>query len=276
MPEQMTLPQHQENFKNMGVAIPAAQLSDPLAEPLAAVVLSRGCSAAFVSPEGLVITNHHCVQFALQHNSNEQQNLIEDGYFAEDRAHEIHAGPAQRIKVARAIRDVTSAMRDGLEKISDPVKRKQESEQRSKALLAECEKGRPGIKCSLASFYNGSQYRLTEFLEIRDLRIVYVPQRSVGNYGGEIDNWAWPRHTGDFAFYRAYVGPDGSSADYSPDNVPYRSAQFLKVATTGLEPGDFTMVVGYPGRTKRTATVTQIQHEVEWLYPYLIAFLKER
>jgi len=276
MPSQMTLPEHQENLRKMGVSIPAAQMSDPLAHPLAAVVSLGGCTASFVSPDGLIVTNHHCVQGALQRNSSEKQDLVENGFLAKDRASELSAGPAQRVMVAQAFRDVTKEMRDGLEKIRNPIKRKKESEKRMKALIAETEKDRPGIRCSVVSFFGDSQYQLIEYLEIRDVRLVYAPQRSVGNFGGEIDNWAWPRHCGDFSFLRAYVGPDGKPADFSPDNVPYRSAHYLKVSAAGVKKGDFVMVVGYPGRTERTATAAEIRHDVEWFYPYSIQYYRER
>jgi Peptidase S46 len=276
MPSQMTLPEHQENFRKMGVSIPAAQLSDPLAHPLAAVVSLGGCTASFVSPDGLIVTNHHCVQDALQRNSSEKQDLVENGFLAKDRAGELSAGPAQRVMVAQAFRDVTREMRDGLEKIRNPVKRKRESERRMKALIAETEKDRPGIRCSVASFFGDSQYKLIEYLEIRDVRLVYAPHRAVGNFGGEIDNWAWPRHCGDFSFFRAYVGKDGKPEDFSPDNVPYKPAHYLKVSAEGVKKSDFVMVVGYPGRTERTETAAEIRHDVEWFYPYSIQYYKER
>jgi hypothetical protein len=268
MPSQMMLPQHQEIFRKMGVSMPAAQLSDPLSDPLAAIVSLGGCSASFVSPDGLVVTCHHCVQGALQQNSNEKQDLVENGFLAKDYASELSAGPASRVMVVQSFRDVTREMRDGLDKIKDPVQRKKESEKRQKALIAECEKDKPGIRCSVSSFFGGIQYQLIECLEIRDVRLVYAPHRSVGNYGGEIDNWAWPRHTGDFAFYRAYVGPDGKPADFSLSNLPYKPAHYLKISATGVKKGDFVMVVGYPGRTERTATAAEIRHDVEWFYPY--------
>jgi len=108
------------------------------------------------------------------------------------------------------------------------------------------------------------------------VRLVYAPARSVGNYGGEIDNWAWPRHTGDFSFYRAYVGKDGKPADFAKDNVPYQPKHHLKVSAQGVKPSDFVMVTGYPGSTSRTETALETRQDVEWFYPYLITFLKER
>jgi hypothetical protein len=276
LPQQMTLPGHVETFKNMGVKLDAKTLADPLASPLAAVVSLGGCTASFVSPEGLIVTNHHCVQGAAQLNSTEKENIVENGFLAKTKADEKSAGPAQRVFVAQAFTDVTKDMRDGLEKIKDPIARKEESEKRSKTLIAACEKDRPGIRCEVRGFFRGGMYLKIENLEIRDVRLVYVPARSVGNYGGEIDNWAWPRHTGDWSYYRAYVGKDGKPADYSPDNVPFKPKSWLKVTTAGLKPGDFVMVTGYPGSTSRTDTALEIHHDVEWFYPYLIAYYKER
>jgi hypothetical protein len=278
LPQQMTLPAHVETFRNMGVPLDAKTLSDPLAAPLAAVVSLGGCTASFVSPEGLIVTNHHCVQGALQLNTNKKanENLIEDGFLAKTKADEKSAGPAQRVLVAQAFKDVTKTMRDGLDKIADPVARKEASESRQKALLAACEKDRPGVRCSVQPYFGGDMYIQTESLEIRDVRLVYAPARSVGAYGGEEDNWEWPRHTGDWSFYRAYVGKDGNPAEYSPDNVPFQPKSYLRVTTAGLRPGDFVMVAGYPRLTSRTRAASEVHHDVEWALPYRIAFAKER
>ena len=276
MPAQMSLQQHVENFQKMGVHMDAKTLSDPLAEPLAGVVWLGGCTASLVSPDGLIVTNHHCVQSALEYNSNEKENLIETGFLAKTREEEKSAGPAARVMVVQSYKDVTNEMREGLDQIKDPTARKDESEKRQKQLLAACEKDRPGIRCQVSSFFRGGLYQLIEMLEIRDVRLVYVPERSVGDYGGEIDNWEWPRHTGDWSFYRAYVGKDGMPADYSADNVPFHPRHWIKVSTAGLKPGDFVMVTGYPGSTDRAATAAEVHHDLEWYYPYLITYYDER
>lgn len=276
MPSQMTLGQHVETFKKMGVPLDAAKLSDPLSDPLASVVSLGGCTASFVSGEGLIVTNHHCVQGALQQNATPTDNIVENGFLAKTRADEKSAGPAQRVMVATAIKDVTKEMRDGLESIKDFVARKDESEKRYKTLTAACEKDRPGTRCTISSFFRGGQYMMTEMMEIKDVRLVYAPARGVGNFGGEVDNWEWPRHTGDFSYYRAYVGKDGKPAEYSPDNVPFKSVHHLKVSTEGLKPNDFVMITGYPGSTARTATASEIHHNIESRYPMLIAYYKER
>ena len=276
LPAQMTLPQHVDNFQKLGVAIDPKVLADPLATPLAAVVFLGGCTASFVSPQGLLVTNHHCVQGALQLNSTPKENLVESGFLARTLAEEKSAGPAQRVMVAQAFRDVTSELRAGLEAIADPLLRKEEAERRQKRLQSACEQGRPGLRCEVRHFFRGAMYLLIEYLELRDVRLVYAPKRSIGNYGGEIDNWAWPRHTGDFSFYRAYVGKDGKPADYSPDNVPFAPAHHLTVSSAGVKASDVVMVAGYPGATNRIATASEVHHDVEWRIPYLIGLLEQR
>jgi len=275
-PAQMALPQHAAQLTAMGVSVPAKNLSDPLAAPLNAVVWLGGCTASFVSPDGLVITNHHCVQGALQINSTPEDNLLENGFLAKTRGDEKSAGPTQHVMVAQAFTDVTSQMTKGLADIADPTKRDKEVEKREKELVAACEKDRPEVRCDVSSFFRGAEYTLIEYLEIKDVRLVYVPPRSIGNYGGEIDNWAWPRHTGDWSFYRAYVGKDGKPAEFSPDNVPFHPKAYLKVATDGVRQHDFVMVTGYPGRTERITTYAEVKHDVDWFYPYYIAFAQQR
>ena len=276
MPQQMTLPGHAAAFQKLGVQIDPKNLADPLSAPLDAIVRLNSCSASLVSPEGLVVTNHHCVQSALQVNSTPDNNLVENGFLAKTRADERSAGPAERVYVAQAFTDVTAAIRNGLDTIADPVARKEESEKRIKQQLAACEKDRPGIRCNVATYFRTGMYVLIEELEIRDVRLVYVPARSIGNYGGEIDNWKWPRHTGDFAFYRAYVGKDGKPADFSPDNVPFKPKHHLQVSDQGVRPHDFVMITGFPGRTTRTKTALEVKHDVEWYYPYYIELAKQR
>jgi hypothetical protein len=275
-PAQMALPQHAAQLKAMGVSLPAENLTNPLVEPLNAVVQLAGCTGSFVSPEGLVITNHHCVQQALQFNATPDNDLVENGFLAKTKAEEKPAGPSNKVSVAQAFTDITGDVMTGLDGITDFTKRKLELEKRTKALTASCEKGRPGIRCDVKSFFNGAQWTMIEYLEIRDVRLVYAPPRSIGNYGGEIDNWAWPRHTGDWSFYRAYVGKDGMPADPSPDNVPYQPKHWLKVDQDGIKQNDFVMVTGYPGSTSRVSTYDEVAFKVSWGYPYVIANYQQK
>jgi hypothetical protein len=274
MPRQMV--DNARRLGDLGLQVEAAALSDPTKPPLSAVVSLGGCTASFVSPEGLVITNHHCVQAALQLNSTADENLVEEGFLARTHADERWAGPAQRLRVAQKISDVTQAMNAGLAEIGDPGKRDEEVDRREKKIIADCEQGRPGVRCDVRGFFGGKEWQLTEFLELRDVRLVYSPHRAIGNYGGEIDNWAWPRHTGDFSFYRAYVGKDGKPADHADDNVPFRPASYLKINPRGVADHDLVFVTGYPGRTNRHMTASELRHGAEWTYPRYIAKAKER
>lgn len=265
MPSQM--PAHAAKLKELGLAVDPGALADPTSGVLSAVVSLGGCSASFVSPEGLVATNHHCATGALQHNSTSTSNLLVDGWLAKSRAAEKSNGPQARIYVTRAVTDVTTKVRAGLEALPDDRKRYKTIEKRQKEIVAACEKGRAGLRCSVSSFYEGAQYFLVEQLEIRDVRLVWSPPIGVGNYGGEIDNWRWPRHTGDVSFFRAYVGKDGKPADYSPDNVPYKPPHWLRVAKEPLRESDLVLVAGYPAHTSSLKTRGEVAEAISWGYP---------
>lgn len=271
LPQQLAEPMHQKAFERLGVKLSPEQLTKPFEPPLGAVVYLGGCSASFVSPDGLIITNHHCVTGALQYSSTPEDDIVNNGFLAKTRKAERSNGPAARVYVTQRHEDVTEKMREGLEKIEDPAKRYLEIERRDKALVKACEAKTPNVRCQVSSFFGGSRYQLIERLELRDIRLVYAPHRGVGNFGGEIDNWRWPRHTGDYAFYRAYVGKDGQPADFAEDNVPYHPKHTLKLPTEPLEKGDFVMVTGYPANTSRLATAFEVKEAVDWYYPKRIA-----
>jgi hypothetical protein len=265
MPHQMVA--HAAKLAELGLAIDPAELSRPTSDVLSAVISLGGCSASFVSAEGLVATNHHCATGALQQNSTPEHNLLKEGFLAKTRADEKSNGPQARVYVTRAVTDVTAKVTDGLAAIADDRARDKAIEKHEKEIVAACEKGRPDTRCSVASFYEGASYYLTEQLEIRDVRLVWAPPAGVGNFGGEIDNWRWPRHGGDVSLFRAYVGKDGKPADYSPDNVPYRPAHFLRIAKDPLREGDLVMVAGYPGHTSSLKTHAVVAAAIEWGYP---------
>ncbi|NUP97791.1 MAG: S46 family peptidase, partial [Planctomycetaceae bacterium] len=273
MPEQMG--QHAEQLKALGLQIDPKALTDPTAFPLGAIVSLGGCSASFVSADGLVATNHHCSVGALQFNSTPKENLLKDGYLAKTRADEKWAGPMARIFVTQSFRDVTGEVRAGLDAIASPADRYKKIEDRQKQLVAACEKGRPGLRCSVAEHFGGAQYTLIEQLEIKDVRIVYIPPDGIGNFGGDIDNWRWPRHGGDFAFFRAYVGADNKPADHAGTNVPYRPPHHLKLATSPLRENDLVMIAGYPGQTNRLRTAAEVTAAVTFRYPEQVKFCEE-
>ena len=170
---------------------------------LANAVQLPGCSGSFISADGLLVTNHHCVVSILQEHSTPQANLGKDGYLARTRADE-KASKAYRIQVPRAFRDVTREVLAAVPDKADDLARFKAVEAAEKAIVAACEK-KPDTRCQFATFDGGLFFTLTEFEEVKDVRLVYAPPEMVANYGGEIDNWMWPRHSGDFALLRAYV-----------------------------------------------------------------------
>ena len=269
-PEQ--LPALSDDLSNTGLRLDPSTLTQLTGFPMGAVVSLGGCTGAFVSVTGLVVTNHHCARGSIQYNSTPENNYLEDGFLAQRFVDELPAAPGSRIYVTVNVRDVTAQIRAGLSDLERGRDVYSLVEQRKKALVAECEQTR-GHRCQIASFFGGAHYRLIDRLEIRDVRLVYAPADSIGKYGGDIDNWRWPRHTGDFAFYRAYVGRDGRPADYDPGNVPFEPVHHLSVSSSDLVEGDFIMAVGYPGRTSRYARLVEVRNTFDWQYPVWIDLL---
>ncbi|MCL1045488.1 S46 family peptidase [Shewanella electrodiphila] len=259
------LPAMADELKAKGLEIDVKSISKLTEYPMNAVISLGGCTASFVSPKGLVVTNHHCAYGSIQYNSTPEKNLLKDGFLAKTYADELPATPGSRIFVTEEVTDVTDQVKSGeMNKVGNDFYKG--IEQKEKALVAECE-AEDGYRCKVYSFHGGLEYYLVKQMEIRDVRLTYNPAASVGKYGGDIDNWMWPRHTGDFSFYRAYVGKDGKPADFSKDNVPYEPKSFLKVSAKGVSDGDFVMVAGYPGRTNRYRTANEVENQFEWAYP---------
>jgi len=265
------IPEHAAELSKLGLAIDPALLADPKSSLLSAIVNLSGCSASFVSKDGLVITNHHCATGALQHNSSPSENLLQTGTLAKTRAEERSSGPSARLRVLSKVTEVTERIVPVLDKVADPLARELEFERLEKELVGSCESQHAGVRCALVSMYAGLRYFMLESLELRDIRIVYAPAESIGNFGGEIDNWRWPRHDGDVAFFRAYVGKDGMPADYSLDNVPYQPPAFLKLASAPLAEGDLVFVAGYPGRTSLLAPAVEMRQTERIVYPEELA-----
>jgi len=262
-PHQM--PQLKAELKRIGIQIPAEQLTDLSKHPMSAIVSLGGCSASFVSPDGLVVTNHHCAYGAIQRNSTPQKNYIVDGFLAKTRAEELPGGPNTLVYVTDKVENVSARVLKGLEKTGGK-ERHEAIERRVKELIAECETDKM-YRCSVPAFHRGLEYYRIRQMMIRDVRLVYAPADMIGNYGGDIDNYEWPRHTGDYSFLRAYVGKDGRPADPSPDNVPYKSKDFLVVSAEGLKNGDPILLAGYPGRTSRYKLPSEIRYARDMGYP---------
>jgi hypothetical protein len=239
--------------------------ADLTGQPMGAVVSLGGCSASFISPDGLMVTNHHCTIGALQFNSTPERNLLKAGFLARSRDEELWNGPGSKAFVTVQVAEVTAEITAGLDAARDDLARALLIERRVKARTAACERG--GLRCTVASFFEGARWFEIGQLELQDLRLVFAPPSGVGNFGGETDNWIWPRHTGDFSMYRAYVAPGGKPAPWAKENVPYRPARWLEVSPQGASEGDLVIVAGYPGRTARLQPASQVKEQLEWSYP---------
>ncbi len=272
MPQQ--LPAVAKDLKAAGLGMDPARLAKLTEFPMNAVVSLGGCTASFVSPQGLVVTNHHCVFGSLQFNSTPQRDLMTNGFLANSLAEELPAAPGTRILVTVGLTDVTSQIIDPKTAALKGKARVDSMEKNEKTLVAACEQ-EVGYRCNVYSFYGGLQFQLIKQMEVRDVRLVYAPAGGTGNFGGETDNWMWPRHTGDFGYYRAYVGADGKPADFSPGNKPYMPVAFLKMASSPLKDQDFVMVAGYPGRTNRLRLPSEVDFNLGWMQPAIIKAYSE-
>jgi MYXO-CTERM domain-containing protein len=232
---------------------------------LRAVVNFGGCSAAFISADGLIATNHHCAYGSLQANSTVEHDYLKDGFLAETRQDELSA-PGQTIKLLHGVTDVTPQVRARLAEAPDDLARAKAYDAITTELVDACEAAAQSRHCRVAAFFGQSRFELHETIELRDVRLVYAPPSAIGEYGGETDNWMWPRHTGDFSLLRAYVGADGNPAAHAPENVPYAPAQWLRPSTDDVDPGDFVAVLGYPGVTDRYMWAAELErHQQQWL-----------
>ncbi len=267
MPQQ--LPQVAQQLKAAGLELDPATLTKLTEFPMGAIVSLGGCSASFVSPQGLVITNHHCVYNSVAVNSTPERDLLANGFLAKTLGEEVPAAPGSRVFVTEEVTNVTDQIIDKKVAKLNGKARIDAIEKNQKEMVAACEKT-PGYRCTVASYYGGLEFYRLKQLEIRDVRLVHAPPSGVGKFGGDTDNWMWPRHTGDYGFYRAYVSKDGKAADFAADNVPYVPKHFLKLATEGSKEGDFIMVAGYPGRTNRHRLPSEVQYTFDWNYPAFV------
>jgi len=249
------------NLAEEGFQISAEDIYNPDKPSISdAIVWLGGCSASFVSPEGLILTNHHCAYGALQRNSaKDGVDYITEGFLAANREEELPA-IGQYAYTLKSMTDVTGEILKSVQGIEDLTAREQAIKRKITAMEKSAENNRDDLYCYIATMYNGKQYIEFLFKKYQDVRIVFAPPAAIGQYGGDIDNWMWPRHTGDFTYLRVYQAPDGSGAKYSPDNIPVRSPNYLRVATSDLKPDDVTFILGFPGRTMRYRS----SYSVDW------------
>jgi hypothetical protein len=232
------------------------------------------CTGELISAEGLLITNHHCGLGSIQRHSHLDNNYLDDGFWAMSREEEL-PNPELFVRFLREVKDVTETVLEGVEEGTNEQSREQIINRNIRKLQNEAIDGTEW-KAVIKSFYYGSEYCMFLYEEFNDVRLVGAPPKSVGNFGGDTDNWIWPRHTGDFSFFRIYADEDNNPTTYAADNVPYRPVNFLPISTRGVHMGDFTMVCGFPGNTDHYLLSSELEMIISKSLPAKIRIRTER
>lgn len=266
-------------LKKKGLKIKPIDIYNPAGGGItnAIVRLDSGCSAELVSPDGLILTNHHCGFDALVTASTPDKDLVETGFNAGSRAGEIRAMNGEEpysITLTNRIEDVTAKIKAGTENLSGAELSAAIKKNTDSLKAAEEAKAPKGSKIVIQGIASGYFYYLYETSQINDIRVVYAPPRNIGVFGGDPDNFEWTRHTGDFTFLRAYVAPDGTPAEYSPNNVPYKPKKYLTMNIGGLKENDFVFVLGFPGGTTRYRESQSIEYARDANFPFLANWLR--
>jgi len=260
------------DLKKAGLKIDISEVYNPNGVSLVdALVNIGGCTGSFVSGDGLIITNHHCSFGAVQAASTLENNFLENGFVAKSKEEEIQA-KGMICKIIDSYEDVSEKILSAVKDITDIKERNKTITEIRKELIAQAEAGDKTIRVEIAEMFEGETYVLFKYKFFKDVRLVYVPPRSIGEFGGESDNWVWPRHTGDFSFLRAYTAPDGSSAEYSKENIPFKPKQYLKVNPNGVNENDFLFILGYPGRTYRHKPSQFLKLQEKYQLPFISEF----
>lgn len=258
------------DMQKMGLHLTADELYSINHSSLKDAIVSLGgfCTAEIVSPEGLLFTNHHCGYDAIHKHSTVERNYLTDGFWAMSKAEEL---PNEGLYVSFLVR-----MEDKTSEVLGTVKPDMDENARAAAIGKKVEELKKEASengkytVELKSFFNGNEYYLFVYQQYKDIRLVGAPPASIGKFGGETDNWMWPRHTGDFSIFRIYTAPDGSPAEYSKDNVPMVAKKFLPVSIKGYKKNDFAMIWGYPGRTDRYATSWAVEATLNDIDPVIV------
>jgi hypothetical protein len=231
----------------------------------AIVIFGGGCTGEIVSPQGLLLTNHHCGYGSIQRHSTVEHDYLTHGFWAMSKSEEL-ATPGLSVTFLDYLEDVTARINA---KLNDNMS---ESD-RAAAIREESQKISSEIKTDkfhsarVIPYFGGNQFYLLVYTQYRDVRLVGAPPSSVGKFGADTDNWMWPRQTGDFSVFRVYMSPDGNPADYSAENVPLKPKHYLPVSVKGVKEGDFSMILGYPGRTTRYMTSYEVEDDLQYLHP---------
>ena len=236
----------------------------------AVVLFGRGCTGELISPEGLLLTNHHCGYSYIQKHSSIEHDYLKDGFWAMTRNEEL---PNKGLSVSflERMEDVTDIILKGYDPSMSEDQRNKIVSANSSELIREAEQAGMGLRASVEALYYGNQYFLFVYREYKDIRLVGAPPSAIGKFGGDTDNWMWPRHTGDFSLFRIYADKNNNPAEYSEDNVPYKPKKYLHISVKGIKEGDFTMVYGFPGRTQEYIHSEAVRYIEEIGDPHKIA-----
>ncbi|GIV43488.1 MAG: peptidase S46 [Bacteroidia bacterium] len=229
-----------------------------------AIVWLQFCTGTFISNEGLMLTNHHCAYSSIQYHSTVQNDYLTNGFWAMKKSEEKHC-PEITASVLYRMEDVTEKVKNAGEKKQEVIKEIEKTASENGRYMAQ-----------VKDMFNGGEYYLFVYEVFKDVRLVGAPPSAIGKFGGDTDNWVWPRHTGDFSLFRVYASPDNQPAEYSEKNVPYKPKHFLPINIKGIKPNDFTMVFGFPGRTERYQTASQIQLAMDYSNPTLVLIMAKR
>lgn len=263
------------NLENKGLKIGVSDIYNPQQPSLYnAIIQLGGGTASFVSKDGLILTNHHVAYTAIQRASSEQNDYITNGFLANKREDEIQA-QGYIARVLLEMKDVTAEITSYVKDINDPQERQRKTQEKIQSITEEIQKGKTDIQAVVSEMFNGREYYLFVYRTFKDVRLVFAPPDMIGRFGGDTDNWMWPRHTGDFTFLRVYSAPDGTGREYDPTNVPYKPKVWLKISETDLDDGDFTFILGFPGFTTRYRSSTSVRWNLYENYPFTIENFKE-
>ena len=237
-----------------------------------ALVKVGGCTGSFISDEGLIITNHHCVYGDVANLSNSDHNYLENGFVAKTKSDELSIG--MPCKITQSYEDVTDKVLAGVTTDTDPAIRVKTIGTNISRIIEAERKLYPELSIEISEMFVGKNYTLFRYIFIQDVRLVLAPPLTIGQFGGDRDNWEWPRHNGDFSLVRAYVGKDGKPAKFSKDNIPYKPKNKLKINPNGTQEGDFVFIMGYPGRTFRHESGAYMKFQKEHQLPIIQEWYK--
>jgi len=241
----------------------------------AIVQISIGGTGSFVSPDGLIVTNHHVAFAAVTRASTSEKDYINNGFLAKSRAEEIQA-QGYSVSITQDYKDVTAEVLSAVKPEMSPVERTRAIVAKQQEMIKANSREKEGIRAQVVEASGGYQYFLYTYLRLPDVRLVYAPPKSIGYFGGDPDNFEWPRHCGDFAFLRAYAGTDGNPAPFNKDNVPFKPKKFLPINATGIKEGDFAMVMGYPGATYRLRESYSVEYRQNIQLPDQITAFRQQ